>query len=546
MKERIRAQRAPREKASRPKAPPVAAPKRAVAAKRRPAGYEFRVGANLSPVLARAAKEMAQDRALARSDLHRLRRLATTDAARMFVAGLGAADNVRALSRMPLEPGATLDFSLDSIRAGASMLRTGGSRPPVAKRALQRQGPAPAEVITGTGPGEGGRSSPDVNRPQETFLTSTLELAESEHIPFAEAARRIADSNRRAASLSADLQIVPFHPQRSARLEQAAPAARGALVFVAYNTNLPSIDMMSAWGGQLTRRLRGELGDENVDITWNPSHTYALDTIRAWVQRVESRLAAGQIGELVIDVEGHGGHGEVSGLGQNLGHSIVGLGDIPTLDQFARAHNVHLVFVEDACSMGLAATAASANAFRTLAARAGAAGAPDVHEQLEAAGVLINFNADVSDLLEVVDEVLDHEADASLIPAMFAHTGKSLLEHIPDGGSTIYGLVGVPEALKTLLAYLWLDIVYRSGRMGPPRAFANEFRPPGFDDRAFLTAFLERGRTAVEQAADVTNRLLESVDHVLNQPRTSATSATPGTPATRPPARRHGAAHHRH
>ena len=113
------------------------APQRAPLAKHHV--FEFRIGGDVPAVLARAAKGVAGDAPLAQAQLRRLQRVArenggVNDTQRMFLAGLLDADNVRRLSRTAIEPGATVGFSLQSIRAGMpSVKRLGRRAAPVSR-----------------------------------------------------------------------------------------------------------------------------------------------------------------------------------------------------------------------------------------------------------------------------------------------------------------------------------------------------------------------------------------------------------------------------
>ena len=96
--------------------------------------FEFRIGDDVPAALARAAKGVAGDAPLAQAQLRRLQRVArdnggVSDTQRMFLAGLLDADNVRRLSRTAIEPGATVGFSLQSIRAGMPSVKKLGRRP---------------------------------------------------------------------------------------------------------------------------------------------------------------------------------------------------------------------------------------------------------------------------------------------------------------------------------------------------------------------------------------------------------------------------------
>ena len=98
--------------------------------------YEFEIGRNVPAVLARAAKRLAGESgaAFSTAQLRELRRVARAagrldDPQRMFLAGLLDAENARVLARTPIRAGATIGFSLGSIRAGMPQVRA-LSRPP--------------------------------------------------------------------------------------------------------------------------------------------------------------------------------------------------------------------------------------------------------------------------------------------------------------------------------------------------------------------------------------------------------------------------------
>jgi hypothetical protein len=110
--------------------------------------FEFRVGGGVSAVLARAAKELAGDAPLADAQIRRLQRVAKdhggfSDVQRMFLAGLLDAENARTLSRTAITPGATFDFSLQSIRAGMPRLKQRGRAAMPARSSSAREGGAP-------------------------------------------------------------------------------------------------------------------------------------------------------------------------------------------------------------------------------------------------------------------------------------------------------------------------------------------------------------------------------------------------------------------
>jgi hypothetical protein len=112
--------------------------------------FEFRVGANVPAVLARAARDAARNGPIAKPELRRLQRVAREhgridDVQRMFLAGLLDVDNARALSRMPITAGTSVDFSLQSIHAGMpQMLKA--TRPPRPAPAAPRQRSAQREA----------------------------------------------------------------------------------------------------------------------------------------------------------------------------------------------------------------------------------------------------------------------------------------------------------------------------------------------------------------------------------------------------------------
>jgi murein DD-endopeptidase MepM/ murein hydrolase activator NlpD len=90
--------------------------------------FEFRVGTDVTPVLARSARSLARQGQLRTGQLRKLARSVRknsplTQVDRMFLAGLLDDDNLRVLARTAIMPGATVDFSLASIRAGMPVVR---------------------------------------------------------------------------------------------------------------------------------------------------------------------------------------------------------------------------------------------------------------------------------------------------------------------------------------------------------------------------------------------------------------------------------------
>jgi hypothetical protein len=120
--------------------------------------FEFRIGTQVPASLARAAKEVAGDAPLAPTQLRRLQRVArdhggVNDVQRMFLAGLLDADNVRKLSRTPINSDTTIDFSLQSIRAGMPRVKKLGRRAPP-RGAGPDEKPASARVSRAAKPGD--------------------------------------------------------------------------------------------------------------------------------------------------------------------------------------------------------------------------------------------------------------------------------------------------------------------------------------------------------------------------------------------------------
>ena len=119
--------------------------------------FEFRVGADVPAVLARAAKKAAREGPIAQTQLRRLQRVAREhgqlgDMQRMFLAGLLDAENARALSRMTVADGASLSFSLGSIRAGMPRVKNLGRPAKPARapaRAAQRSARGPRAAAAG-------------------------------------------------------------------------------------------------------------------------------------------------------------------------------------------------------------------------------------------------------------------------------------------------------------------------------------------------------------------------------------------------------------
>lgn len=202
----------------------------------------------------------------------------------------------------------------------------------------------------------------------EGFFTRRICTLMQRHqgLRFVEAARRVARQNSGGTGELA---------ARSGRNHNDMDVATGGLplrqALVLANANyrnganaLPDVAADSGPNGRLSVALAGDYG-ARVQILHDQTGPQMRAAVRSAITSLGGRLVSGQLGELMVNYQGHGnaaGMVGVDGQSLNLMH-LQGLANI------ARTHRVQLIVVSDACHQGAGTAMAQLDQNRVLSER---------------------------------------------------------------------------------------------------------------------------------------------------------------------------------
>jgi hypothetical protein len=257
--------------------------------------------------------------------------------------------------------------------AGASSTLRGISGYAAQREALRPRSAPAAPISAEAGPMEVVAASTQGQFSDGRFTARILRLMRSSPgLRFVDAARRVS----REGQIDRDQRPMGSADVTTQEL-LADPPLRRAVVFAmsdyAGSHDLPEVDEQTRPGGSLRRALEGDYGRGNVAVVRNPRGATIEPRIRAEVDRLAGELAANQTGELMINMQGHGGSGTVDGVDWRAGVPDGGR----AISEYAQSRRVHIVMVSDSCDQGGAVSTAQGRTHRELAGRIERSGLPE-------------------------------------------------------------------------------------------------------------------------------------------------------------------------
>ncbi len=263
----------------------------------------------------------------------------------------------------------------------------------------------------------------------EGFFTRRICALMGQHqgLRFVDAARRVA---RRNSGADGDLparsgQNLPDFDVATGRLP-----LRFALVLAnaAYpRSPLPDVAADTAPGGRLRVALARDYGAE-LRILHDQGGRAMRGAVRRAIESLSGRLVDGQLGELLVNFQGHGGPSGfvgVDGQSLNLLH-LQGLANI------ARRSRVQLIVVSDACQQGAGTALAQLDQNRALRERVRAAGGLPAAERrelmrtLEGCRPLIRLAGAASQPLARLQHIAEGQRSGAERDAEYARLGRAL------------------------------------------------------------------------------------------------------------------------
>lgn len=148
-------------------------------------------------------------------------------------------------------------------------------------------------------------------------------------------------------------------PVESPASEEVTFAQRWALVWAAADYRLwgdmPEIAALLRRGSTFQRALRGEF--DHIENVRDPNDETMRDTFFDAVLALSHAVPYGEVGQLVVNFQGHGGGGAIYGVNEGDG---LGPDELRGWAEMAQEFHVHVVFILDTCNVGQAVTYAQA------------------------------------------------------------------------------------------------------------------------------------------------------------------------------------------